>query len=190
MKELNDKLQQQENELKDTKEKFNAYRDEMTDTEVRIESLTLDLEMAEEKLESLTSENTTLKDKFEEVQLELDVIKGEIQLNGPNQIAQDLQQKIDDERTIKMEQALIKLRDLSLTKQAENDALKKQTETLEHKLKTLTKDHENAKTDITNMQATIADLKEQVVPLIVPVIIVILSSRWIHVWVHNKWLTF
>ncbi len=166
MKELNDKLQQQENELKDTREKFNAYRDEMSDAEVRIESLTLDLEMAEEKLESLTSENTALKDKFEEVQLELDVIKGEIQLNGPNQVAQDLQQKIDDERTIKMEQALIKLRDLSLTKQAENDTLKKQSEVLEHKLKTLTKDHENAKTDITNMQATIADLKEQV-PLIV-----------------------
>jgi chromosome segregation ATPase len=50
MKELNDKLQQQENELKDTKEKFTAYRDEMNDTEVRIESLALDLEMAEEKV--------------------------------------------------------------------------------------------------------------------------------------------
>jgi hypothetical protein len=32
-------------------------------------------------------------------------------------------------------------------------------------LKILTKDHENAKTDITNMQATIADLKEQVLPI-------------------------
>ena len=50
MKELNDKLQQQENELKVTHDKFAAYRDEMTDTEVRIESLTLDLEMAEEKV--------------------------------------------------------------------------------------------------------------------------------------------
>jgi chromosome segregation ATPase len=50
MKELNDKLQQEENELKDTKEKFAAYRDEMTDTEVRIESLALDFEMAEEKV--------------------------------------------------------------------------------------------------------------------------------------------
>ena len=50
MKELNDKLQQQENELKDTRDKFATYRDEMNDTEVRIESLTLDLEMAEEKV--------------------------------------------------------------------------------------------------------------------------------------------
>ena len=162
MKELNDKVQQQENELKDTKDKFNAYRDEMTDTEVRIESLTLDLEMAEEKLETITLEHTNLKEKYEEVQLELDVIKGEIQLNGPNQLANELQQKIDDERTIKMEQALIKLRDLSLTKQAENDTLKKQCETFEHKIKTLTKENENAKNDITQMQATIADLKEQV----------------------------
>ncbi|CAF3936632.1 unnamed protein product, partial [Rotaria sordida] len=162
IKELNDKLQQQEHDLKDTRDKFTAYRDEMADTEVRIESLTLDLEMAEEKLETLTSENTTLKEKLEEVQLELDVIKGEIQLNGPNQVANDIQQKIDDERTIKMEQALIKLRDLSLTKQAENDTLKKQCETLEHKVKTLTKENENAKVEITTMQATIADLTEQV----------------------------
>ncbi|CAF0855330.1 unnamed protein product [Rotaria sordida] len=162
MKELNDKLQHQENELKDTRDKFAAYRDEMNDTEVRIESLALDLEMAEEKLETVTLENTTLKEKFEEVQLELDIIKGEIQLNGPNQVANGIQKKIDDERTVKMEQALIKLRDLSLTKQAENDTLKKQCETLEHKVKILTKENENTKTDITTMQTTIADLKEQV----------------------------
>ena len=49
-----------------------------------------------------------------------------------------------------------------MTKQAENDTLKKQSETLEHKLKALTKENENAKADITSMQATIADLKEQV----------------------------
>jgi dynactin 1 len=162
MKELNDKLQHQENELKDTRDKFSAYRDEMNDTEIRIESLTLDLEMAEEKLETITLENTTLKEKYEEAQLELDIIKGEIQLNGPNQVANGIQKKIDDERTIKMEQALIKLRDLSVTKQAENDKLTKQSEILEHKIKVLTKETENAKIDITNMQATIADLKEQV----------------------------
>lgn len=50
MKELNDKLKHQENELKETREKFALYRDEMNDTEVRLESLTLDLEMAEEKV--------------------------------------------------------------------------------------------------------------------------------------------
>ncbi len=49
-----------------------------------------------------------------------------------------------------------------MTKQAENDTLKKQCETLEYKVKVLTKENENAKADITNMQATIADLKEQV----------------------------
>jgi chaperonin cofactor prefoldin len=57
---------------------------------------------------------------------------------------------------------LNRLRDLSMTKQAENDTLKKQSDTLEHKLKILTKENENAKADITSMQATIADLKEQV----------------------------
>lgn len=57
---------------------------------------------------------------------------------------------------------LIRLRDLTVAKQAENDALKKQSDAFEHKVKTLTKENENAKADITTMQATIADLKEQV----------------------------
>jgi hypothetical protein len=56
----------------------------------------------------MTSENKTLTDQLEEVQLELDVIKGEIQLNGTNPGVTGIQQKIDDERTVKMEQALIK----------------------------------------------------------------------------------
>lgn len=49
-----------------------------------------------------------------------------------------------------------------MTKQSENDTLKKQCETFEHSVKTLTKENEHAKADITAMQATIADLKEQV----------------------------
>jgi hypothetical protein len=80
----------------------------MSDTEIRIESLTVDLEMAQEQLETITAENTTLKEKLEIVQLELDVIKEDIQLNGPSQIANGIQKKIDDERLIKMEQALLK----------------------------------------------------------------------------------
>ena len=55
-----------------------------------------------------------------------------------------------------------RLRDLSVVKQNENDTLKKQSETLEHKVKALTKENENAKANISTMQATITDLKEQV----------------------------
>ena len=50
IKELNEKLQHEENELKTTRDKYAAYQDEMNDTEVRIESLALDFEMAEEKV--------------------------------------------------------------------------------------------------------------------------------------------
>ena len=56
----------------------------------------------------MTSENSALKEKLEEVQLELDIIKGEIQLNGTAQVANGLQKRIEDERTMKLEQALIK----------------------------------------------------------------------------------
>ncbi|CAF1061589.1 unnamed protein product [Adineta ricciae] len=160
--ELNEKFQQQKTELNDVREKFAAYREEMADTEIRIESLTLDLEIAEEKLEMLTSENTALKFKLEEVELEYDVMKGEMQLNGSNHVANGLQKKADDERTIKMEQALIKLRDLLLTEKAENESLKNECKLMEQRAEKLIEEHENAKTDIATMQATITDLKEQV----------------------------
>ncbi|CAF0864712.1 unnamed protein product [Didymodactylos carnosus] len=162
LNELNHKLQAQENELKDVKEKFLTYKDEMSDVEERIESVTLDKEFAEEKLESVVLENTTLKEKLEEVTLELDVIKGEIQLNGPSQAADTIQKKVDDERTVKMEQALVKLRDLLLAKQSDADALTKQSEEMVQKLKVLTKENEHYKTDVASMQTTITDLKEQV----------------------------
>ena len=55
-----------------------------------------------------------MKEKLEEVQLELDIIKGEIQLNGTEHVANGIQQKIVDERNIKMEQALIKYASLSM----------------------------------------------------------------------------
>lgn len=60
------------------------------------------------QLETMTSENGALKEKLEEVQLELDIIKGEIQLNGTAQVANGIQKRIEDERTMKLEQALIK----------------------------------------------------------------------------------
>ncbi|UJR25862.1 hypothetical protein I4U23_007212 [Adineta vaga] len=162
IKELNDKLHQQESELKDVREKFEDYREEMSDTEMRIESLTLDLEIAEEKLEILTSENATLKYKIEEVQLEYDLMKDEVQLNGANHVTNGLQKKADNERTIKMEQALIKLRDLLLTEKTENESLKKECKTMEQKVEELNHENGNTKTDIITMQATIADLKEQI----------------------------
>lgn len=59
-------------------------------------------------MEIVTAENTQLKEKLEEVQLELDVIKGEIQLNGIEHVASGVQQKVDDEKMLKMQDALIK----------------------------------------------------------------------------------
>ena len=57
---------------------------------------------------------------------------------------------------------MFRLRDLSLSKQAENETLKKLNETLEHRLKVIHKENDHLKTDMTTMQSTITDLKEQV----------------------------
>jgi predicted nuclease with TOPRIM domain len=55
-----------------------------------------------------------------------------------------------------------RLRDLSLSKQAENEILIKHNETLEHRLKQLNNENESIKNDSSEMQTMIADLKEQV----------------------------
>lgn len=127
---LAEKLEETEKKLKETELKFSAYRDEMSDTELQIESITLDLQIAEEKvsthlfiflrkilytlfydisqLEIKANENAHLKERLEEVELELEILQGEIQVNGMNHVANGIQKKVEDERTIKMEQALIK----------------------------------------------------------------------------------
>ena len=50
--------------------------------EQRIEEITVDKELAEAKIEELQDDMMRIKDRNEELQLELDVIKGEIELNG------------------------------------------------------------------------------------------------------------
>ena len=49
-----------------------------------------------------------LKANLEETQLELEIVKGELQLNGQGAVTNGIQKKVADERTVKMEQALIK----------------------------------------------------------------------------------
>jgi len=57
---------------------------------------------------------------------------------------------------------LFRLRDVSVARKNESDKLKDEMKTLEHNIKILTKENEHAKTEISNMQATIIDLTEQV----------------------------
>ncbi len=54
----------------------------MANHEQRIEEMAVDKELDEAKNEELQDEVNKLKDRNEELELELDVIKGEIELNG------------------------------------------------------------------------------------------------------------
>lgn len=80
----------------------------MSSHEQRLEEMTVDKELAEAKLEELQDEITKLTEKNEEIKLELDVLKGEIEINGVSGAASSFQNKQLEKECETLKAALIK----------------------------------------------------------------------------------
>ena len=80
----------------------------MSDYESRIEEMTVDKELAEARCEEIQEEMNKLNDKYEEAKLELDVLKSEIELNGPEGAQATFQSKQLEKEAETLKAALIK----------------------------------------------------------------------------------
>ena len=108
MSDLNKELQTAKDEAMKVKEEFVAYKEEMSNHEQRIEEMTVDKELAEAKLEELQDEITRLNERNEEIKLELEVLKGEIELNGSSGAAASFEVKQLEKNNEHLKAALIK----------------------------------------------------------------------------------
>ena len=131
---LNKDLDKAKQEAKQIKDHYEAYKDEMSNHEQRIEEMTVDKELAEAKAEELQENEIKLNEKLEELKLELEVLKGEIELNGKEGAASTFQNKQMEKEHETLKAALIKLRDLSLQDKSEINSLRKQNEENQKKL--------------------------------------------------------
>lgn len=161
--------QQQENSelrkmLKEAEERLNAVETMQAEHESTLELATLDREMAEETAEVMKAELETLKEKTEELELELEILREEnseyTKGMSPEEKASTnwIQMERNNER---LRDALIRLRDIT---QQQEEELRDQIKSLEEdvtELTTIKQQHESAKGKLTQAEAMVEDLRQQ-----------------------------
>lgn len=173
LQEWKSKIQEQQADLqkqlkeakKDAKEALEAkerYMEEMADTADAIEMATLDKEMAEERAESLQQEVDTMKEKVEELTMDLEILKHEIEEKGSDGAASSYQVKQLEEQNGRLKEALVRMRDLSASEKQEHVKVLKHLEKKNMELDTLRQQKEKMQEEVSHMEKTIDELKEQV----------------------------
>lgn len=162
MSDLNKQLVVSKQDTKSVREGYAEYKEEMDSVEQRIEEMSVDKEIAEARCEELQDDYDKLMEKNEEIKLELDVLKGEIELNGVGGAAASFESKQIAGEVERLKKALIKLRDLSLQDKTEINGLRKLNADLDQKLKSASKESETLKGEHTILSTQINDLKDQV----------------------------
>lgn len=76
---LQRELQRSRQETKDAIDARDQHAEEMSELAENMELITLDKEMAEEKADTLQCELDATKERCEEIQLDLDILKAEMQ---------------------------------------------------------------------------------------------------------------
>lgn len=161
-------LQQEVNDLRRTnreaEERFNSIEGVQAEYESAMELATLDREMAEETAEVLKVEVEALREKTEELELEVEILREEnseyTKGMSPEEKASTswIQLERNNER---LRDALIRLRDLT---QQQEEELRDQIKSLEEdvqELTTLKEHHESAQGKLTQTEAMVEDLRQQ-----------------------------
>lgn len=108
MSEMNKELSTSKQDYKSLKEQFMEYKEEMDSVEQRIEELSVDKEIAEARCEELQDDIDKLTEKNEEIKLELEVLKGEIEVNGVSGAASSFEAKQMAVESERLKGALLK----------------------------------------------------------------------------------
>uniref|UniRef100_A0A8L0DQ35 Dynactin subunit 1 n=1 Tax=Oncorhynchus mykiss TaxID=8022 RepID=A0A8L0DQ35_ONCMY len=172
---LTKQLKEAKKEAKEAQEAKEHYMEEMADTADAIEMATLDKEMAEERAESLQQEVESLKEKLEELVMDLEILKHEIEekethththqlvvSSGSDGAASSYHVKQLEEQNGRLKEALVRMRDLSVSEKQEHVKLQKQTERKSTELDTLRTQREKLQEEMKLAERTIDELKEQV----------------------------
>ncbi|MFT7800337.1 dynactin subunit 1 isoform X3 [Arapaima gigas] len=160
--ELQKQLKEAKKEAKEALEAKDRYMEEMADTADAIEMATLDKEMAEERAESLQQEVDSLKEKVEELTMDLEILKHEIEEKGSDGAASSYHVKQLEEQNCRLKEALVRMRDLSVSEKQEHVKLQKQMEKKNSELEILRQQREKLLEEMKQAEKTIDELKEQV----------------------------
>lgn len=166
---LQKELQKAKHEAREAIEAKDKHADEMAELSETVEMATLDKEMAEEKAETLQIELEATKEKVEELTLDLDIIKAEMG-DGSGKSGKEpgeggmtnFEVKQQMAQNEKLRETLVRMRDLLAHEKNENLKFAKDVEEKSVQVTELSKVNEKVTAQNTELEATIADLQEQV----------------------------
>ncbi|XP_034655972.1 dynactin subunit 1 [Drosophila subobscura] len=171
---LQKELQRAKQETKDAIEAKEQHAQEMAELSDSVEMITLDKEMAEEKADTLQLELESSKERIEELQVDLDLLRSEMQNKAENtigNIAADgstggglstYEFKQLEQQNIRLKDTLVRLRDLSAHDKHDIQKLSKELEMKRSEVAELERTKEKLSAKIDELEATVADLQEQV----------------------------
>ncbi|XP_017135220.1 dynactin subunit 1 [Drosophila miranda] len=171
---LQKELQRAKQETKDAIEAKERHAQEMAELSDSVEMITLDKEMAEEKADTLQLELESSKERIEELQVDLELLRSEMQNKAEStigNIAADgtttgglstYEFKQLEQQNIRLKDTLVRLRDLSAHDKHDIQKLSKELEMKRSEVAELERTKEKLSAKIDELEATVADLQEQV----------------------------
>lgn len=169
---LQRELQRAKQEAKDAIEAKERHAQEMADLADNVEMITLDKEMAEEKADTLQLELDSTKEKIEELTLDLELLRAEVQnkaesVESGNRNVSDggasaYEIKQLEQQNHRLKETLVRLRDLSAHDKHDIQKLAKELEMKKSEVTELERTKEKLSVKLDELEATVADLQEQV----------------------------
>ncbi|XP_055908069.1 dynactin subunit 1 [Eupeodes corollae] len=164
-------LQRAKQEAKDAIEAKERHAQEMADLSDNVEMITLDKEMAEEKADTLQLELDSTKEKIEELTLDLELLRAEVQNKADSEhgnraigdgtvTAYEIKQL--EQQNHRLKETLVRLRDLSAHDKHDIQKLTKELEMKKSEVAELERTKEKLSVKLDELEATVADLQEQV----------------------------
>uniref|UniRef100_UPI00358E635A dynactin subunit 1-like n=1 Tax=Myxine glutinosa TaxID=7769 RepID=UPI00358E635A len=160
---LQKQLKEPKREAKEAAESRERYMEEMADVSDATEMATLDEQMDEEKGEPLQQEVDSLKEKVEKLTMDLEIIKHKIEEKGSEGAASSYQLKQSlEEQNPRLDEALVRMRDLSATEHQELMKIKKQMEKRNAKLEMMAQvQKEKLQAELLQAKNIVDELQEQ-----------------------------
>ncbi|XP_037076983.1 dynactin subunit 1-like [Pollicipes pollicipes] len=161
---LQKELQKARQERQEALEEHQRVQEETADAQETLEMAALDKEMADEKAETLQLELDQANERIEELRLDLQILQEEVQQRGESgeATATSFQVKQLGQQNDRLKETLIRMRDVAAHDKHELQRSQKEMEKLRADLTELGRERDRFRGRAAELEASIADLQEQV----------------------------
>ncbi|KAL4714754.1 hypothetical protein ACJJTC_002613 [Scirpophaga incertulas] len=161
-------LQRAKQEVREAQEALETHNEETAELQEAAEMAALDKEMAEERAEALQMELEQCREKLEEATLDLQLMRAEMEAGGNIQHpyttgeATGYEMRQLQQQNTRLRDTLVRLRDLSAHDKHAMQKMQKDLDQYRSEIAELSRTKEKLSTRVEELEAQVADLREQV----------------------------